>query len=137
MGNRRADTGVSEVIGIVLILMMAIGLFSVIYLFVMNETLDVTENASPSATVLGTIGGSDIILEHRAGDALSLDTKIVITISGMTYNMTVGDLLDDESKGDGKWNIGEKLSYAPSLNITGRQVRILIVDTKSGSMAQQ
>ena len=105
MKNRRADTGVSEIIGIVLLLLMAIALFSAVYLFVMNEALDVSEKASPSATVLGTIGGSDIILEHRGGDALSLDTKIMITISGVTYNMTVGDLLNDESNGDGKWNI--------------------------------
>ena len=137
MKNRRADTGVSEVIGVVLLLVMAIALFSTIYLFVMDEALDVSEKASPSATVLGTIGGSDIILEHRGGDALSLDTKIMITISGVTYNMTIGDLLDNESKGDGKWNIGERLSYAPSLDITGRQVRILVIDEESGSVIMQ
>ena len=137
MENRRADTGVSEIIGVVLLLLMAIALFSTVYLFVMNEALDVSEKTSPSVTVLGTIGGGDIILEHRGGEALSLDTKIMITISGMTYNMTVGDLLDDESKGDGKWSIGEKLSYGPSLDITGRQVRILVIDEESGSMVMQ
>ena len=137
MKNRRADTGVSEIIGIILLLLMAITLFSTVYLFVMNEALDVSEKTSPSVTVLGTIGGSDIILEHRGGEALGLDTKIMITISGLTYNMTVGDLLDDESKEDGKWNIGEKLSYAPSLDITGRQVRILVIDEESGSVVMQ
>jgi len=137
MENRRADTGVSEIIGIILLLLMAITLFSTVYLFVMNEALDVSEETSPSVTVLGTIGGSDIILEHRGGEALSLDTKIMITISGITYNMTVGDLLDDESKGDGMWNIGEKLSYAPSLDMTGRQVRILVIDEGSGSVVMQ
>jgi len=137
MKNRRADNGVSEIIGVVLLLLMATALFSTVYLFVMNEVLDSSEEPSPSVTVLGTIGGGDIILEHRGGEALSLDTKIMITISGMTYNMTVGDLLDDESKGDGKWSIGEKLSYAPSLDITGRQVRILVIDEESGSMVMQ
>jgi len=137
MKNRRADTGVSEIIGVVLLLLMAIILFSTVYVFVINETLDISEKTSPSATVLGTIGGSDIILEHRGGDALSLDTKIMITISGVTYNMTIGDLLDNESKADGKWNIGEKLSYTPSLDITGRQVRILVIDEESGSIIMQ
>jgi flagellin-like protein len=137
MKTKRANNAVSEIIGVVLLLAMAVALFSVVYLFVINDALDVSENSPPSVTMLGTIGGSDIILEHRGGDALSLDTKIMITISGIVYNMTVGDLLDNESKEDGKWSVGEKLSYDPSMDITGRQVGILVIDVKSGSMVMQ
>ena len=135
--TKRANNAVSEIIGIILLLAMAVALFSVVYLFVMHDALDISENSPPSVTVLGTIGGSDIILEHRGGEALSLDTEIMITISGIVYNITVGDLLDNESKEDGKWSVGEKLSYDPSMDITGRQVEILVIDVKSGSMVMQ
>jgi len=137
MKTKRANNAVSEIIGIILLLAMAVALFSVVYLFVMHDALDVSENSPPSVTVLGTIGGSDIILEHRGGEALSLDTEIMITISGIVYRITVGDLLDNESKEDGKWSVGEKLSYDPSMDITGRQVEILVIDVKSGSMVMQ
>jgi len=137
MKTKRANNAVSEIIGVILLLAMAVALFSTVYLFVMHDALDISENSPPSVTVLGTIGGGDIILEHRGGEALSLDTEIMITISGIVYNMTVGDLLDDESKADGKWSVGEKLSYGPSMDITGRQVGILIIDVNSGSMVMQ
>jgi len=137
MKTKRANNAVSEIIGVILLLAMAVALFSTVYLFVMHDALDISENSPPSVTVLGTIGGSDIILEHRGGDALSLDTEIMITISGIVYNMTVGDLMDNESKEDGKWSVGEKLSYSPSMNITGRQVGILVIDAKSDSVVMQ
>jgi flagellin-like protein len=137
MKTKRANNAVSEIIGVILLLAMAVALFSVVYLFVMHDALDISENSPPSVTVLGTIGGSDIILEHRGGETLSLDTEIMITISGIVYKMTVGDLLDNESKEDGKWSVGEKLSYDPSMDITGRQVEILVIDVKSGSMVMQ
>jgi flagellin-like protein len=135
--TKRANNAVSEIIGVILLLAMAVALFSTVYLFVMHDALDISENSPPSVTVLGTIGGSDIILEHRGGDALSLDTEIMITISGIVYNMTVGDLMDNESKEDGKWSVGEKLSYGPSMDITGRQVGILVIDAKSNSVVMQ
>jgi len=134
---KRADNAVSEIIGVILLLAMATALFSTVYLFVMNDALDISKNSPPSVTVLGTIGGSDIILEHRSGETLSLDTEIMITISGIVYNMTVGDLMNNESKEDGKWSIGEKLTYDSSMVLTGRQVGILIIDTKSDSMMIQ
>ena len=135
--TKRKNNAVSEIIGVVLLLAMSVALFSTVYLFVMHDALEISENSPPSVTVLGTIGGSDIILEHRGGEGLSLDTEIMITISGIVYNMTVGDLLDNESKEDGKWSVGEKLSYGPSMDITGRQVGILILDAESGSMVMQ
>jgi flagellin-like protein len=134
MKTKRANNAVSEIIGVILLLAMAVALFSIVYLFVMYDALDISEKSPPSVTMLGTIGGNDIILEHRGGDSLSLDTEIMITISGIVYNMTVGDLLDNESKADGLWDIGEKLIYYPSMNMTNRQVKILVIDAKSGSM---
>ncbi|MEA3458345.1 MAG: LamG-like jellyroll fold domain-containing protein [Candidatus Thermoplasmatota archaeon] len=135
--TKRANNAVSEIIGVILLLSMAVALFSVVYLFVMHDALDTSGNPPSSVTVFGTIGAGDIILEHRGGEALSLDTKIMITISGIVYNMSVGDLLDNESKEDGKWSVGEKLSYGPSIDITGRQIRILVIDAKSGSPLMQ
>ena len=41
MKTKRANNAVSEIIGVILLLAMAVALFSVVYLFVMHEALEI------------------------------------------------------------------------------------------------
>jgi hypothetical protein len=77
-----------------------------------------------------TTEGKEIVLEHRGGEDLGLDTKIMFIIAGKQIIKTVGELLDDESKADGQWNIGEKLVY-DDMDITGLQVEATVIDDQS------
>jgi len=119
---------VSEVIGTVLLLGITVAYVTAI-----------SHPAPPVPTfvnLVGTVEGNNIILEHRGGDPLNLDTKISITIGDEIKDITVGDenYLDTESKSDNQWNVGERLVYPFEYNLDNDEAKILSVDGKSNSI---
>jgi len=70
---------VAEIIGTVLLLGIAVAIFSTLYVVVFAYPFP---TSSPNVILIGTIEGSNIIIEHPSGEALSLDTEIPITIAG-------------------------------------------------------
>jgi len=128
---------VAEIIGTVLLLGIAVAIFSTLYVVVFAYPFP---TSSPNVTLIGTIEGSNIIIEHHSGEALSLDTEIPIIIDGEKVLIgdnrtpTARDLLDDASKKDGVWNIGERIVYPFVYNINGTQVEIMTVDVESNSL---
>jgi hypothetical protein len=127
---------VAEIIGTVLLLGIAVAIFSTLYVVVFAYPFP---TSSPNVTLIGTIEGSNIIIEHHSGEALSLDTEIPMIIAGekvLIYNRTptAMDLLDDASKEDGVWNIGERIVYPFVYKISGTQVEIMTVDIESNSL---
>jgi hypothetical protein len=80
----------------------------------------------------------NLLIEHRGGDALSLDTKVIITFNnGTSESITIGDedknYLTEKSKKDNLWGIGEWFIY-PDINLMGQQVSIAVVDVESNSV---
>jgi len=71
------DCGVTEVVGTVLLLGIAVSVFSSLYVVVLSYP---SPSSISSANLVGTIEGSNIVIEHRGGEALSLDTEILIKI---------------------------------------------------------
>ena len=63
MKNKRANKAVSEIIGTIMLLSIAVTLFSTVYVFVLNEALDPTEH-SPATNIIGTTEGKDLIFTH-------------------------------------------------------------------------
>jgi uncharacterized repeat protein (TIGR01451 family) len=122
---------VAEIIGTVLLLGIAVAIFSTLYVVVFSYPFP---TSSPNVTLIGTIEGSYIIIEHHSGEALSLDTEIMVGEINNMDSFAVGDLLDDESKKDGVWNIGERIVYPFKYNISRTQVEIMTVDTVSNSL---
>lgn len=118
-----------------MLLIMAVSLFSVVYLFVINESLDPSDHP-PSAHIVGTTEAKTIQLENRGQEPLSSDTEIVLTIAGKQMNMTVAPYLEDKN-GDGLWNFGEKLVFDQSdlgIDIIGLQVKATVIDRVSDSV---
>jgi len=127
--NRR-DDGVSEIIGTILLLGISVTLFSLVYMSV----LIISPNPpTPSANIVVRVEGDDIIIDHCGGAALSLDTKILMTIGSGPMNATANDGLDDKYKDDDLWNMGEKLVF-PVENLSGKQITINVIDVKSNSI---
>jgi hypothetical protein len=127
---KRVDKAVSESVGTLLLLGITISLFSVIYFCVITIY---PINASPTVNLLCSISENNITIEHRGGKTLDLDTKIIITINGTSQDFRIYDYLDNESRYNGKWNIGEQVVY-PVGDITNKKVSLSVIDGNSNSV---
>ena len=126
--------GVSEVFGTILLLSITITLFSTVSLFVFSFT---ATSPAPVVDIIGTIEENILILEHRGGMALSLNSSIIVTINGSTEKLTVFDYLSNMDKSDGKWNIGERLLYRPTEDIRLFQADTIVVDADTGAVVMR
>jgi len=131
MKHKRADEAVSEIVGTILLLGITVSLFSVICGIVLSYPFS---PSSPSTNLVGMVEGDFLLIEHRGGKALELGTKVSLTIGdNMLEPITVGDFLNNESKGDNRWDIGEWFVYWNS-DIMGKKVGIAVVDVESDSV---
>ncbi|MEA3457554.1 MAG: hypothetical protein U9R21_02625, partial [Candidatus Thermoplasmatota archaeon] len=129
----------------VLLLMIVVAVFSGIYIVVLTPPSDAPQ---PLVTIVGKIeemdgvvvedlgnldDTADVVLIHRGGKSVPLDSKILITIGDTVVNMTVGNCLDAKSKEDGAWTIGEQIVY-PVGDESYQHVTVMIVDVESNSV---
>ncbi|MBN2602607.1 MAG: type IV pilin [Candidatus Thermoplasmatota archaeon] len=132
--NKFNKHAVSEILGTVLLLAMSIAIFTSVYFFVIDQSTSSKDRTPPSSSIAGlTSENKYIILEHRGGEDVTLESKIVLLIGGKSYTYIVADLLDFESKKDGTWNMGEKLVFS-AVDITDLQVEVTITDSLSNSV---
>jgi hypothetical protein len=133
MKKKREKLAVSEIIGIVVLLAMAVSLFVTVQLIVLSYPF---EPAAPSVNIVGSINNGNIILEHHGGDSLSLSTRIIFVINDTNdYEIITGE--DDYliiSDDDNYWEIGEIISYTPSEEIVGKKVSATVVDVQTNSI---
>jgi hypothetical protein len=106
------SNAVSEIVGTILLLVIAISVFSVIYMNVLSE-----DGPSPEtyATIIGRVETTgDAIFEHRRGEGIHIDSIVYMLYAGkFPITTTVADLLDSSGKENGMWDIGEQLIYKP------------------------
>ena len=139
MKNKKTNLGVSDVIGTILLLGMAVALFSVLSAVVLSYPF---QPSTPTVNILGFVDGNDIILEHRGGENLGLDTKISVMINNSdSYLFIVGNgaVLDDDFKSDGFWNIGENVvinatNDLPDIDLLSSRVDVTVIDVISNSV---
>jgi len=136
--NRRACMAVSEVFGTMLMLLIAVSLFSVVYISVF---LMFGAPITPVVNIVGTIAPKDneiydIILEHRGGQILyNKTTEVLITLGGLQTRYWLSDILIDTDN-NSIWNLGERAVITEE-NISGVSVEISVIDTKSNGMITQ
>ena len=133
MKFKKMDEAVSDIVGTVLLLGMAVLLFSVLSYVVLSYP---STPSSASANLVGVIDDDYLLIEHRGGESLDLDTQVIIRISGnIPECVSVGDsdYLSDEAKMDNHWGIGEWFVYQDD-DMNGKQVDISVVDKISNSV---
>ena len=131
MKHKRTDEAVSEIVGTILLLGITVSLFSVICGIVLSYPFS---PSSPSTNLVGMVEEDYLLIEHRGGKALELGTKVSLTIGdNISRIIIVGDCLNNESKVDNRWGIGEWFVYQNS-NIKGKKVGIAVVDIESDSV---
>ena len=137
--NKRVEKAVSDMIGTLLLLMIAVSLFSVLYLFVFSFE---TPDHSPSVSIIGYTDGYNITLKHLGGDSLGLDSYFSITVAGefkgpyslddpliSLYNIDGSDGADDDL-----WSFGEKLVYNTTdsgISLINKELIFRIIDFDS------
>lgn len=136
---KRNNLAVSETLDTILLLGIAVALFSVLSFIVLTYPF---EPSTPSVNIVGFVDGNDIILEHRGGEDLGLDTRIMVTINDSdNYVFAVSDnyILGNESKSNTVWNIGENIIInatrdLPSLDLSSSKVDLTVVDMNANSV---
>ena len=107
VNHSKTEKAVSEVIGTIMLLGIAVAIFSVLYIIVLSEPFDASE---PQPTIVAFVEGNNIIIEQRGGDELNIDDEFRFTMGAdEPVPINIGVALDD-TNGDGKWNIGERLT---------------------------
>ena len=137
--TKRTNKAVSEIVGTILLLGIAVSLFSTVYIFVINESLNPSDRL-PSVNIIGTTEGKNVVFENRGGESLPSDSVICfLSVAGVQMNMTIGPYLQD-TNGNGLWDIGEKLVFNSSnlgVDITNLQIDAAIIDKTSGLLVMQ
>ena len=107
----RSEEGVSEVLGVVLLLGMTVTLFTILNSSVSQSFFG---TSIPLVNLVGTIAQDQnnitIYIEHNGGESLEGTTEVIITIGSYTITNKTSDLLIDINN-DYKWNLGEKLQF--------------------------
>jgi len=141
--KRRRNKGVSEIVGTVLLLGIAIAMFTLVQLFAF-ALLDENPN-SPSVRLIASIENGEVVIFHNGGESLPSNTKILFTINDdftNTVNITVSDddYLKESENSDKIWDIGEKVVYDvsnhPSWHNTNEvnSVLVMVLDISSNSV---
>ncbi len=130
---KKEDKAISQIVGAALLLLIALAILSTVYMYVLSYPLP---NPAPYVDIVGSIEDDNIVLTHRGGEALDFNTEVRLMIGGIPKSITVGDgdYLDNESKENGQWDIGEQLVYTPTEDITNLQVKAIVIDSLAESI---
>jgi uncharacterized repeat protein (TIGR01451 family) len=133
--NKNTDLGISEIVGAILLLGIAVACFSVISYNILSAPTPVNK---PIVEISGTFFENQVVLTHRWGESLPLDTEVFISYKGFNKSFIVGDYLDNESKSNGLWDLGEKIYYPVPDDfdyVTYPDININIVDDNGTNLA--
>jgi hypothetical protein len=122
------DDAVSEIVGTLILVTIAVSVFSAVSLIILNPWSNFSDVSTPEVTLVGFIDTNSIVIEHRGGIPLSQKTKIVLTISDVVTIFHIDEFsywVDQNN--DGLWTIGERVVY-PAGALQGKQVTCLVVD---------
>ena len=86
--NKRTNFAVCEIVGTILMLGIATGSFSVVYYQVVNTPAPIP---APIVEISGSVDENNIVLMHRGGEPLSLDTEYLLEVGGEISKFKVGD----------------------------------------------
>lgn len=128
------SNAVSEIIGTALLLAIAVVAMSVVYIQVLS---DPGPGPETFVTLIGKMDESNAVFEHRSGEIIDINSELIMDVYGERSDpMPLYNFLDNDSKKDGFWRIGETFfypieGYSPSDDV---RIEATIVDKYSNSM---
>jgi hypothetical protein len=128
------NEAVSEIVGTLFLVVIAIGLFTAVTLMVINPWGNFSDVDPPNVSLVGFIRGDSVILEHRGGVPLDQNTKITITIANVSDTFAVNEFSYwSDTNSDGLWSINERIIY-PGGSLQGKQISCAIVSVDKNSI---
>ena len=124
--------GVSEIVGTMLLLGISISLFSIVYISVLTVP---NTPPTPSVNIACSLDNNNTInISHNGGKGLELNTFVLIKIGNLSaYKIIIDDILDEKSKSDNLWSVGEKITYF-NVSLSGNQSNIEVIDPNSNAI---
>ena len=136
MKNSRNNEAISQIIGEIILLAIAVTAVSVLFTQVLSTPgpQDTTE-----VTIIGKIEGGHPVFDLQRGESLGDDSKLFINIAnGWNYSeYSLNQSLFDQYISNQWWNIGEEIILPAKMifqHIYGPQVEATIVDTKTNAI---
>jgi hypothetical protein len=124
---KRNNIASAEVIGFIIMLIIAVSTLSVVYVVVLSDT---GPEEKIFATIVGHLEGSDMIFENRRGEHLSFNDTVHVTLAGVVSDVrTVGDFAEEIL--DDKWDIGELIIYPISIPFVNVEATISNLESNS------
>jgi len=123
MKLKNINDAVSEVLGTILLLGMAVSVFTILSVVVLSYPFD---PSPPTVHLMSYIDENNIIIEHRGGENLHLETEITIKINdSIVFETTAGEKISENTTNeDNYWNIGEFVE----INATNPPISEIIAD---------
>ena len=84
----KGDQAVAEELGTMLLIAICVVLFTVIYSQVLSNPGPPPE---ANITIVGKLESGNVVFEHRRGESLGMDTKIILNLGGIPYIMSIDD----------------------------------------------
>ena len=105
----RKKSAASPIIGTLIILGIASSSFSVVYYSFSDNT---NSTANYIVDISATMdNNTQVLITHHGGEPLNLDTQIYLRVGENSSIFTIGEYLDEQSKDDGVWSLGETVFY--------------------------
>lgn len=137
--NMRSKLAVSEVVGVVLLLGIAISLFAVLNFFVTSFSF---HESGPLVSLTGTIDKANTVIniKNDRGESLEGTTNIIITIGTTTYQRSIREILNHTDNiwkllasstdiNPDKWDFSETVQFSfKGIDITDKYIQARVVD---------
>jgi uncharacterized repeat protein (TIGR01451 family) len=132
--NDRKNLAVTEIVGTILMLGIATTSCTGLYYHVLSAPVPIP---APIVEISGVIDDNQVIVTHRGGEPLDLDTELVLNIGGSYMSYKVEDFLDSKAKEDGVWGLSERFVYPLDYDfdyLSYPDVKINVVDEETSSL---
>ena len=134
MKIKMGDSAFSEIVGSIVLLAIAVSIFSLLYLNVLSDN---GPDSNPNVTIVGQLNDNEVLFEHRRGESLGMNSEVIITLGGREYRMVIYDSSETtDNNNNNEWDIGESF-FGPNLDITDPeplQVESKIIDPETNSI---
>lgn len=129
------NDGVSEIIGTMLLLGIAVIIFSVVYFSLLSTPTPTVSSAVDMIAGVEEINGEyQIVIEHRGGESIDADSQLFVDIAGIRQPLTKLGTLIQNNNDQSSWDFGEEIVYNVTEDLEGLQVDVGIAEIHSNSL---